>query len=46
MDYKKYIARNPDVMIGKPAIIGTRITVEFLLFHPRKLTWHIGQIGY
>ncbi len=31
MDYKKYIERNPDVMMGKPVIKGTRITVELIM---------------
>ena len=31
MDYKLYIERKPDIMLGKPVIKGTRITVELLL---------------
>ena len=31
MEYKKYIERNPDVMLGKPVIKGTRITVELIM---------------
>lgn len=31
MNYRKYIERNPDVMLGKPVIKGTRITVELLM---------------
>jgi uncharacterized protein (DUF433 family) len=31
MDYKQYIERNPDIMLGKPIIKGTRITVELLM---------------
>jgi uncharacterized protein (DUF433 family) len=31
MDYKKQIERNPEVMLGKPVIRGTRITVELLM---------------
>jgi uncharacterized protein (DUF433 family) len=31
MDYNKYIERNPDVMLGKPIIKGTRITVELIM---------------
>jgi len=31
MDYQKYIERNPDVMLGKPIIRGTRITVELVI---------------
>ncbi|MCK4407885.1 MAG: DUF433 domain-containing protein [Bacteroidales bacterium] len=31
MDYKQYIERNPNIMLGKPIIKGTRITVELLM---------------
>ena len=31
MEYKLYIERNPDIMMGKPTIKGTRITVELLI---------------
>jgi uncharacterized protein (DUF433 family) len=31
MDYTKYIVRNPDIMLGKPIIKGTRITVELIM---------------
>ena len=31
MDYNKYIIRNPDIMLGKPLIKGTRITVELIM---------------
>ncbi len=31
MDYKKYIERNPEIMLGKPIIKGTRITVELIM---------------
>jgi len=31
MNYQKYIERNPDIMLGKPIIKGTRITVELLM---------------
>jgi uncharacterized protein (DUF433 family) len=31
MEYKNYIVRNPDVMLGKPIIKGTRITVELIM---------------
>ncbi len=29
--WKEYIVSNPSVMMGKPVIIGTRITVELIL---------------
>ncbi len=31
MDYKKHITRDPKVMLGKPIIKGTRITVELVV---------------
>ncbi len=31
MDYNKRIAVNPNIMLGKPIIKGTRITVELIL---------------
>jgi uncharacterized protein (DUF433 family) len=31
MSYKDYIERKPDVMLGKPVIKGTRITVELVM---------------
>jgi uncharacterized protein (DUF433 family) len=31
MDWREHIERNPDVMLGKPVIKGTRITVELIL---------------
>jgi uncharacterized protein (DUF433 family) len=35
VDYKERITTNPNIMLGKPCIKGTRITVELLL---RKLS--------
>ena len=31
MDYEEYIWRNPEIMLGKPVIKGTRITVELIM---------------
>ena len=31
MDYRGYIESNPDVMLGKPVIKGSRITVELII---------------
>lgn len=35
MNFTEFIERNPDVMMGKPVIKGTRISVELLI---RKLS--------
>jgi len=35
MNYKDKIVSNPNIMLGKPVVKGTRITVEFIL---RKLS--------
>ena len=31
MNWKDHIVANPEILVGKPAIKGTRISVEFLL---------------
>ncbi len=31
MEYNKYIVRNPEIMLGKPIIRGTRISVELIM---------------
>lgn len=31
MDWRRYIERNPKVILGKPVIRGTRLTVELLV---------------
>jgi len=31
MDWRKYIETNPKIMLGKPVIKGTRLTVELIL---------------
>ncbi|WP_158856433.1 DUF433 domain-containing protein [Lunatibacter salilacus] len=31
MEYKQFIERNPEIMLGKPIIKGTRITVKLLI---------------
>ena len=31
MYYKEYIERNPEIMLGKPIIKGTRITIELIM---------------
>lgn len=31
MDYNKHIERNPEIMLGKPIIKGTRISVEIIM---------------
>jgi uncharacterized protein (DUF433 family) len=30
-DWAKWIESSPDIMLGKPVIVGTRITVELIL---------------
>lgn len=32
VDYRKHVQSNPRVMLGKPTVKGTRITVELLLW--------------
>ncbi|MFO7790466.1 MAG: DUF433 domain-containing protein [Bacteroidota bacterium] len=43
MNYRQYIERNPEIMLGKPIIKGTRITVELIM---RKLAdgYKIGDL--
>lgn len=43
MDYKQYIERNPEIMLGKPVIKGTRISLEHIM---RKLAsgYSIGEL--
>jgi uncharacterized protein (DUF433 family) len=31
MDWRAYIQRNPEILLGKPTFIGTRISVEMVL---------------
>ena len=31
MEYQQYVERNPEVMLGKPIIKGTRITIELIM---------------
>ncbi|MCZ2128490.1 MAG: DUF433 domain-containing protein [Anaerolineales bacterium] len=31
MDWKKYIHSDPDVLMGKPVVKGTRLAVDFLV---------------
>ena len=31
MDWREYIHSDPDVLLGKPIVKGTRLSVEFLL---------------
>jgi uncharacterized protein (DUF433 family) len=31
MDWREHIGTDPDVLVGKPAVRGTRISAEFLL---------------
>jgi uncharacterized protein (DUF433 family) len=31
MDWRQYIHSNPNILLGKPVIKGTRLSVEFLL---------------
>lgn len=31
MDWKKYIASDPAILGGKPHIVGTRLSVDFIL---------------
>ena len=31
MDWKKHIHSNPNILLGKPVVKGTRLSVEFIL---------------
>lgn len=31
MDWQQYIERNPEILLGKPVIKGTRISVELIM---------------
>ena len=31
INWKRYIHSNPDILVGKPVVRGTRLSVEFLL---------------
>lgn len=31
MEWEKYIHSNPEIMLGKPVVKGTRLTVSFIL---------------
>lgn len=31
MDWKKYIHSDPEVLMGKPVVMGTRLAVDFLM---------------
>lgn len=31
IDWRKYIHSNPEVLLGKPVVRGTRLSVEFIL---------------
>ncbi len=31
MDWQKYIHSDPDILVGKPVVKGTRLSVDFLL---------------
>jgi len=31
VDWKKYIHSDPDILLGKPVVKGTRLSVEFIL---------------
>jgi uncharacterized protein (DUF433 family) len=31
MDWRKYIHSNPNILLGKPVVKGTRLSVEFVL---------------
>ena len=31
MDWRKYIHSNPNILLGKPVVKGTRLSIEFIL---------------
>jgi uncharacterized protein (DUF433 family) len=43
MDWREYIHADPNILVGKPVVKGTRLAVEFIL-DPFAMGWTMQQV--